>query len=328
MTRRVAFTDPHLHTFEPALTARLAECGARLEVRRCPDEDELIAFCAGAEVVIATAARITARVIGRLAGCRLIIRTGTGYDTIDLRAAGAAGIPVANVPGFSTDDVADHTMALLLACVRKIAWLDRRVRLGDWTPDGAMPVRRLAGRTLGLVGFGAIGRAVAARAAGFGLSVIYHDPLYQPVADAPAARACASLDELLAEADIVSLHVPLTDATRGLIAQPQLERMKRDAVLINTARGGLVVEEDLARVLAAGRIAGAGLDVLAAEPPQPNSPLVTMENVVITPHAAAYTEDALADLRTRVIDEVVRALRGEPLRHVVNREFLGPRDRP
>lgn len=322
MTYRVAFTDPHLHTFSRDVLCRLEACGAALDARRCETEQDVIAFCKGADAIIMTAAPFTARVICTLEGCRLIVRTGTGVDAIDTRAAGAAGIPVANVPHFCTEDVADHTMALLLACAKRTASLDRSVRRGRWEPGDSLPARRLAGSCLGLVGFGAIGQATAARALAFGMRVAFHDPFFQEQAGPPPAHRCAALDDLLAMADFLSLHLPLNPETRGLIGKAQMELMKRTAVLINTARGGLVVEDDLVHALQASRIAVAGLDVLDTEPPAPGHPLLSMDNVVITPHCAAYTEDALAELHTRVVEEVIRALRNEPLQNVVNRDCL------
>jgi len=317
MTFRVAFTDPHLHTFRHDLVCRLQDCGAELDIRRCVTEEDVIAFCKDADAIIMTAAPFSARVIESLTHCRIIARTGIGVDAIDTRAAAAAGIPVTNVPGFCTDDVADHAMGLILACVRKVAFLDRNVRRGRWEPNDALPARRLAGQCLGLVGFGAIGQAVAARGVAFGMTVAFHDPFLPAVPETSSTRRCATLDDLLALADVVSLHLPLNPHTLGLMGEAQFAAMKRTAVLINTARGGLVVEADLVRALKESRIAAAGLDVLNVEPPPPDHPLLAMDNVVITPHCAAYTVDALEELHARVVEEVIRALRNEPLRNEV-----------
>lgn len=322
MTYRVVLTDAHQHTLDKTLLGLMRDCDAEFEARVCETEQQVIDLCADADVVMTSHAQITPKAIQAMRKCRLIARIGTGYDNVDDAAAGVAGIPVTNVPGFCTEEVAVHTVALLLASVRKVAALDRGVRSGVWDPNSILPVRRLSEQTLGLIGFGAIGRAVATRMAPFGMTIVYYDPFYQPVPDAPAVTACEDMESLLKSADIVSLHLPLTPVTRGTIGMSQFKCMKRDAVLINTARGGLIVEEDLVRALQEGVIAGAGLDVLVREPPPPDHPLYALENVVLTPHSSGHSIESMTELRRRVVEEVVRALRGEPLRHVVNGESL------
>lgn len=300
----------------------LRSCGASFAQRTCRSDQDVIELCAHADAVLVDSAKITKVAINAMPRCRIIARNGTGYDDIDDKAAGEVGIPVTNVPDFCTEEVATHTMALLLACHRRILSLDREVRNGTWNNLHMLPVRRMSRTVLGLVGFGAIGRAVAVRAAGFGMKIVYYDPLYQPVQDAPAATACKSLEQLLRMADYVSLHVPLTDATRQMIAKDQFELMKPSAVLINAARGSVVLERDLVSALAQGQIAAAGLDVLDSEPPGKDNPLLAMDNVVISPHAAWQSDDSSAEVQRRTMEEIVRALRGQPLHHVVNRATL------
>lgn len=253
--------------------------------------------------------------------CRIIARLGTGYDNIDAQAAGEAGIPVTNLPEFCTAEVAEHTMALILACSRKLVTLAHQTQHGLWRPDAVMPAHRLSGKTIGLVGFGKIGRAVAERALAFGLRVLFYDPA--PAAPASARfKRCATLPELLRQADVISLHLPLSDLTRGVIGREAFRQIKPGAILINCARGAVVVESELTAALRAGRLAAAGLDTLAEEPPAPDNPLLGLRNVVITPHCAAHTVEALKNLRQQAYEEVARALRGEPLLHIVNQKHL------
>jgi D-3-phosphoglycerate dehydrogenase len=322
---KVVLTDPHQHSFSAALLDRLDRCGASFDARKCTTEDEAIDLCRDADAVMTSAAQITSRVIAAMRTCRIIARIGTGYDNVDLRAAGDAGIPVTNVPNFCTEEVATQTLALLLACTQRVVAHDHQVRRAEWQTADMTLGRRLSRQVRGLVGFGVIGRAVATRASAFGMKILYFDPMYRPTADAPRAEAFDMLDRLLAESDIVSLHVPLQPQTRGLISSAQFRRMKPTAILLNTSRGGVVVERDLIRALTERWIAGAGLDVLDPEPPRAGHPLFAMENVVLSPHCAAHSTDALNELRSRVVDEVIRALQGQPLQHVVNQDSLKSR---
>jgi len=324
MSYRVVLTDPDQHPPEDAYSAILEACGGRLEAELCAGREALRAFCAGADAVLGSRTPLTASVIESMPACRVIARMSTGWDTVDVRAAGRAGIPVTNVPDFCTDSVAEQTMALMLACVRKVVRLDREVRRGIWDPSHVLPTSGLSGKVLGLVGFGKIGQAVARRALGFALRVVYYDPAGGGHAD-PTKQACASLGALLDRADIVSLHVPLNEKTRGLIGNDQLQRMKPTSILINCSRGSVVVEPALVEALETGRIAGAALDVLEKEPPSERSRLLALPNVTLSPHCAGHTDETMRDLRRRAYEEVARALSGEPLLHVVNQDCLRPR---
>jgi D-3-phosphoglycerate dehydrogenase len=321
MNFRVVLTDPDVHPPDPALEANLARCGARLEARLCATELERKDFCGGADAVLCGRSQITRTVIQNLPGCRIISRLGTGVDNIDLNAAGEAGIPVTNVPEFCTVEVAEHTLALILACRRKLLQLAQQTRQGIWRSDAVMPAHRLSGQTLGLVGLGRIGRAVAERAVALGMRILFFDPV---VSEGTGSRLlkCTTLAQLLGQADVVSLHLPLTEQTRGLMGKAAFDEMKPGAVLINCARGPIVVEEELVRALQSGRLAAAGLDTLAQEPPATDSPLVGLPNVITTPHCAAHTVEALADVRRQAYAEVVRALCGEALVNVVNGQCL------
>jgi D-3-phosphoglycerate dehydrogenase len=295
--------------------------GARLIRGQCATEDEVIALARDADGLIVQYAPITRRVLGELRRCRVVARYGIGVDNVDVPAATERGVWVTNVPGFCAIELAEHALAMVLAFARRLKRLDRSVRAGTWETIGLMrPTRRLTELTLGLVGFGRVGREVAARARAFGLTVIATAP--RTTAEEMAAHGVqkASLDELLVRSDFVSLHLPLTPETRHLIDARRLAMMKPTAFLINTSRGAIVDEPALVAALQAGRLAGAGLDVLEREPPAPDNPLLAMENVIITPHAAYYSDDSLAYLQSAVAEEVARVLRGERPRSPVNPE--------
>jgi D-3-phosphoglycerate dehydrogenase len=265
---------------------------------------------------------ITAEVMSKMPKCRIIARYGIGVDTIDLDAATKAGIIVTNNPTYCIEEVAEHTMALLLACARKIAFYDRLVRAGRWEVPPGKPIYRLVGRTLGLVGFGNIARQVAVRAAAFGMRVLYADPFVKEGQfDAPGKKA--EMDVLLREADFVSLHPPLTPETRKLMNDAAFSRMKPSAFLINCSRGPVVDTEALVRALDAKKIAGCALDTTDPEPlPNPH-PLRGRDNVIVAPHAAWYSEQAMAGLQAGAPGEVRRVLSGEWPVNVVNRAVKG-----
>ncbi|MEZ5100725.1 MAG: NAD(P)-dependent oxidoreductase [Thermoleophilia bacterium] len=224
------------------------------------------------------------------------------------------GIVVANVPAYCTVDVAEHAVLLLLAAWRKLPTAQAVARSGDWGLEPLRPLRRLRGATVGLVGFGRIARETAARLAPFGVELLAHDPAGDPgEAGRLGVRLC-SLDALLAASSAISIHVPLTPATRGLIDARALDLMPRGAVVVNVGRGGVVDEDALLDALERGRVGAAALDVLAAEPPAPDHPLLAHERVIVTPHMAYYTEDSLRDLRTTVARNAALVLTGrEPL---------------
>lgn len=261
---------------------------------------------------------ITAEVMSKMPRCRIIARYGIGVDTIDLEAATSAGIIVTNNPTYCIEEVAEHTMALLLACARKIAFYDRMVRAGRWEVPPGKPIYRLAGRTLGLVGFGNIARQVAVRAAAFGMRVLYADPF---VKEGPGKKV--EMNALLSESDFVSLHPPLTAETRKLMNDAAFSRMKPSAVLINCARGPVVDTEALVRALDAKKIAGCALDTTDPEPLPDPHPLRGRENVIIIPHAAWYSEKAMEGLQAGAPGEVRRVLSGEWPVNVVNRAVKG-----
>jgi D-3-phosphoglycerate dehydrogenase len=296
---------------------------ATLVALRTKKPDEFLAEAADCDALLNTyAGPITAEVMARMPRCKIIARYGIGVDTIDLEAATAAGIIVTNNPAYCIEEVAEHTLALLLAGARKVALYDRLVRAGRWEVPPGKPMFRLVGRTLGLVGFGNIARAVAVRALAFGLRVVYHDPFVDPGQVSLRAEP-RDLDALLPEADFVSVHPPLTPETRGLMGDAAFARMKPTAFLINCARGPIVDTAALVRALDAGRIAGCALDTTDPEPLPDPHPLRGRDNVLITPHAAWYSEQAMVGLQAGAPGEVRRVLTGEWPVHVVNRAVRG-----
>ncbi|MFQ5694312.1 MAG: C-terminal binding protein [Nitrospinota bacterium] len=258
-----------------------------------------------------------------LPSLKMIARYGIGVDTIDIEAATERGIIVTNNPTYCLEEVAEHTLALILSLARKVPFYDREVRRGKWDVEAAKPLHRLCGKTLGLVGLGNIARRVARRARAFEMRLLYFDP-YVPadVGEKEGAEA-ASLERVLSESDYVTLHTPLIPATRHLIDEAQLRLMKPTACLVNCSRGPIVRTDALVKALSEGWIASAALDVVEDQPPLPaDHPLLAFPQVVITPHAAWFSEEALVGLHEGAPSEVARFLRGERPKHVVNPEVL------
>jgi D-3-phosphoglycerate dehydrogenase len=282
------------------------------------DAPETHALIREADALMVTTHTVSADLIASMERCRIISRAGTGLDAIDIPAATAHGIWVAYVPDYSIDEVSSHALGLLLAHARGIPWLVESTRAGSWTHQVVAPRRRLRGQTLGLLGFGRIGQAVAAKARGLGLEIIVHDPFLDDQVIAGGGARPVDRETLLRESDYLSLHTPLTDANRRFLDAQALALMKPTAFVINTARGGLVDEEALLSAVQSGQIAGAALDVLSVEPPPADHPLLREPRVIITPHSGWYSEDASHDVRVRAAEEVVRVLRGERPRCPVN----------
>jgi D-3-phosphoglycerate dehydrogenase len=300
--------------------AALAAIDAELVLAPDTDAATLVKVGKDCDAVLNVYAQVPAEVVRSLEKCKVIARSGIGVNTIDLDAAGEMGIMVANVPDYCLDEVADHAMALFLALARKIVPLGEGVKSSRWSFGDAKPIARIQGRTFGLFGLGAIARRVARRAQSFGLKVIAYDP-YVP-ADVFAANGVEqveSLDRLFAESDFLSLHAPLTPQTNRVMNADAFAKMKDTAIIINTSRGPLIDEDDLLVALRDGVIAGAGLDVLADEPPKLPSQLAALGNVIITPHAAFYSEESMVELRQKSVGEIIHTLtEGTPL-HWVNR---------
>ena len=295
-----------------------------VELIEAPDGEEatLTGLAGGVCGILTCWAQTTRRVIeAALPDLRVISRYGVGVDNIDVAVATERGVPVAYVPDYCMVDVAEHAMSLLLALARKVARYDREIRKGAWDLKIGPPLRRLSGRTLGLVGFGRNGRQVAIRAKGFGLRVISFDPILTPEMAEEAGIESVGLDDLLAASDYISIHCPSIDATRGMINAETLRKMKSTACVINTSRGDIVNEADLADALEAGEIAGAALDVRHQEPPEAGDRLIRMAQVVHTPHASFCSEESLHELRERTAWEARRVLTGEEPENLVNPDY-------
>ena len=300
----------------------LAGAGAKLLVADPGDEAELLGLVSRADAILNNWRPISATLLEAAPRCLVVSRYGIGVDNIAVERATELGIVVANVPGFCVDEVSDHAMALLLACGRRLPALSEAVRRGEWTIEPARGMHRLRGLTLGLVGFGGIARAMVPKAAGFGLSVIAWTPRLDQTVLPDDVRAASSLDELLRASDFVSLHAPATPETRSLIGEPELRAMKPGAFLINTSRGALIDEEALVRAVVENRIGGAALDVLSIEPPPSDHPLLHLDRVLVTPHSAFYSEEAVAVVEQRAATNVAAVLSGRLPDSVVNREVL------
>jgi D-3-phosphoglycerate dehydrogenase len=296
---------------------------AELVALQTKKPEEFLAQAADCDALLNTyTGPITAEVMAKMPKCRIIARYGIGVDTIDLDAATAAGIIVTNNPTYCIEEVAEHTMALLLACARKVVFYDRQVRAGAWAVPPGKPLFRLDGATLGLVGFGNIARQVAVRAAAFGMKVLYSDPFVKEGQFGEPGRK-VELAELLKESDFVSTHPPLTPETRKMMNDDTFSRMKPTAFLINCSRGPVVDTEALVRALDAKKIAGCALDTTDPEPLPDPHPLRNRENVIINPHVAWYSEKAMIGLQAGAPGEVRRVLSGEWPINVVNRAVKG-----
>ena len=299
----------------------LAKEGIDLVVHECKTDEDLARHAADADVVwlFGGSRVLTAGNLALLPRCGAIVRTGSGTDNVPVEAATNLGIVVANTPDALTESVSDHVIGLLFAALRQIAVQDRTVRGGVWDRRRAWPHWTLRGRTLGLVGFGRIARAVARKLSGFEMTVLACDPLVSTEVAAKDGVSMAGLNEVLSQADVISVHCPLTPNTRHLIGERALGLMKPTVVLINTSRGPVVDEVALARALTEGRIAAAGLDVLEQEPPDPSNPLLRLDNVVLTPHIAAYSDEYLENCWRASVATVIALAAGHWPPSSVNR---------
>jgi D-3-phosphoglycerate dehydrogenase / 2-oxoglutarate reductase len=299
----------------------LAEVNAEIRLARDSTAEAILDVARTADAVLVTYAKVTAEMIRQLQRCRIISRMGIGVDNLDIAAATAAGIVVTRVPDYCIDEVSDHALALLLALVRKIPFANSLAHGGRWEMSAVVPIHRLRGKTLGLVGFGQIPQLVAPKAKAFGLQIVASDPYVSQEVLSRAGVKRVEFAELVKESDYISIHVPLTADTHHLFNTDVLRQMKSTAYLINTARGPIVDEGDLADALAQGRLAGAALDVLEREPPV-SSPLLGRDDVILTPHTGFYSEESLIELQTKAAEEVVRILSGQVPRNPVNPEVL------
>lgn len=317
----VAVTDSVFPNLDHAKRV-LAEVGAELQLADEPTPGGILDVAREADGILVTYAQVPGDVIEQLERCQIIARFGIGVDNVDIDAATRAGIVVTKVPDYCIDEVSDHALALLLALARKIILANQQVQAGGWDVGGVVPIHRLRGRTLGLVGFGQIPQALTPKAQALGLVVIASDPYISDEVTAALGVERVAFEALLAAADYISIHAPLTPETRHMFDAEAFQRTKPGALLVNTARGPLVDEQALADALDGGRLAGAALDVMPQEPPPADSPLLGRDNVVLTSHIGFYSEESLVELQTKAAQEVAQVLSGEPPRYPVNPEVL------
>jgi D-3-phosphoglycerate dehydrogenase / 2-oxoglutarate reductase len=291
----------------------LAGIGADLQVAS-GGVDEVLQVAVDADAILNTYLPWSAEAIARLEKCQIIARYGIGFDNVDLEAARNAGIVVTNVPDYSVEEVATHALALILGALRKVVAADRSVRAGEWSVDHFRPIHRLSTLTIGLVGYGRIGRKIAAPLEALGARIVVHDPYLEPRPDLPPLL---SLTDLLGQSDVISLHLPLSEETRGIIGVDALETFKEGAILVNTSRGPLVDLAALGAALRSGRLSAAALDVFDAEPLDP-SRIGDLPNLIATPHMAYYSEEALQESQTKAATQVIKVLSGLPPDYQVN----------
>lgn len=282
------------------------------DLRDLPEEEVLARAATADGILLGARFKLDRERIEQLQRCRVVVRYGVGVDNVDLETASACGIVVSYVPDYCVEEVSNHAIALLLALHRQLSSYNQQARSGRIGIDSARPIPRLSGLALGIVGFGRIGRAVARKAQAFGLHVLAFDPVIGAGAMERANVEPAALDELLARADAVSLHVPLSNQTCGLLGAERLAEMKPGSLLINVGRGGLVDEAALADALRSGHLGGAGLDVTTLEPLPAGHPLLALPNVILTPHVAWYSTGAQRELQTKAAEEIGRVLSGMP----------------
>ncbi len=296
-----------------------AEHGIEYELLVCKTEQDLIDQCKGASVIALQYAPFSRKVFKALAPeLKQLVRYGVGVDTIDLEAATEYGVSVCNVPDYGMNEVADQAVAYMMALVRKLPLMNEYTKTTDWSYTRAVPLYRIPGRTVGIIGLGRIGSTFAKRMSGFGVKLIANDIIYN-IGDVVEGATMVDLDTLLKTADIISVHTPLDETTRDLIDSKAFAKMKDTALVINVSRGGIVNEDDLYEALKSKKIMGAALDVVVKEPMLPGSPLFTFENFYCSPHLAWYSEESALELKRKVAEECARGVMGEPLLYKVNK---------
>lgn len=318
---KVVITDAEWKSFDLE-RKELKKVNANLLIFQYKSEDDIIRIAKDADALIVQYANINKRIIKSLRKCKVIARYGIGVNNIDITAATEHKIFIVNVQGYCFDEVSDHTIALVLACIRKVVILNNSVKKGKWDFKISEPIFRLKNMKLGLVGFGNIARMVSLRAQAFGLSILSYDPYVSSSVMTQNNVKKVNLEDLLAESDIISLHLPLTKDTKYMFTEKEFKLMKDTAFIINTGRGPLIKEKDLYRALKEEWIAGAGLDVTEEEPISLNSNLLKLDNIIITPHVSFYSEESLRDLQRSAAKGVAQVLKGEIPSSLVNKEVL------
>lgn len=315
---KIYFVDKSLLGKDPQRIEEetFSKAGMQIEFMDWKSEDEIIANATDADALMVVAVNISARTMDALPNLKFIGRCGIGYDSVDINAAAERGVVVCNVPDYCTYDVAVHALTLMLTVRRRIMEFTRRAREGGFGP-GDYLCHRLQGQKLGLVGYGRIAREFAAMARGIGMQVLVYDPYVKQVND-PDTVLYENLSELISEADVISIHVPLTAETKHMIGREQFEQMKAEAVVVNTSRGPIIDTEALLDAVQSGQIAGAGLDVCEGEPLPGDSPVLHTPGIVITPHCAMYSEEAMCIMHRQLAEQAIDILSGRWTRNVVN----------
>jgi len=316
---RVVITDCDQGSIEEEKD-EFGKIGAELILAQVQKEEDLIRACREADGLLNQYALLTRRVLENLPKCKVVSRYGVGVDSVDLRAATDLGIIVANVPDYCMDEVSSQTISMILTLIRKTAFFDQKVKSGQWDFRLGIPIYRIHGKTLGLIGSGRIGLEVAKKMSAFGVKVIAFDPYLQKTGE---GIELTDFDTVLKKSDFISIHCPLNESTRHLMGEQAFQKMEKKPILVNTSRGPIVDEKALIQALAEGRVSGAALDVLEKEPPDPQSPLLKMENVILSPHVGFYSVESISELKRRTAENVSAVLLGKFPKSVVNREVLG-----
>lgn len=295
----------------------LAEIGAEMIPCNCSSAEEIIKNCADADGLLLDLAPCNAEAIQGLQHCKVINRYGAGYDNVDIEAATAKGIQVTYVPDYCMEDVSDHALALMLSCLRQVAYRDHSIRNGKWNIQGQG--FRLAGKTLGVLGFGRIARAFVKKCSGFGFAhILAYDPYVSEEVMSDLGVEKASMDDVLAQSDFLSLHMAVTPETHGMLNAQALSKMKPTAILVNVTRGQLVDDEALLDALKNGKILAAGLDTHNQEPLSLESPFLALDNVILTDHTAYNTAEGVVELKTKAAQNIVDVLSGRKPVYPVN----------
>jgi len=306
----IAVTDSVFPSLDPAKAA-LARVNPTFRISKSSNADDILAVAKDADAILVTYAKLTRDILLQLTKCKAIGRFGLGVDNIDLPTAKEKGIAVNYVPDYCIREVSDHAIALLLALIRKIPLANRLVQAGRWEMPAVVPIRRIEGTVLGLIGFGHIPRLAVPKAQAFGMKVVAYDPFVKPEQFKALNVEGVDLDTLLKTSDYISVHAPLLPATRGMLNAETFAKAKKGVYIVNTARGPLIDETALVAALDSGQVGAAALDVVTAEPLPKDSPLLGRDNVIVTPHTGFYSIEALEELQTKCAADVARVLSGE-----------------
>jgi D-3-phosphoglycerate dehydrogenase len=321
MNRKVVVTDYPFPNLEPERSI-LEPTGCIVQANQCTTEQQVIEVCKDADAILNQFVPITRAVLAELKRCKIIVRYGIGVDNVDVTAATEFGILVVNVPDYGIQEVADHTLSLLLSSIRKIPHINAQVQQVNWNNAGLPPMMGLRDKQAGLLGFGNIAKEVAKRLTAFNMKVSAYDPYVAEVVFQEHGVLKSEWQQLLKQSDVVCVHLPLNSHTKHFIRKETLQLMKPTAHLINTSRGGVIHTSDLAEALRSGVIAGAALDVLEEEPISKDNPLLGLSNCLLTSHVAWYSEDSIIRLQQYAAMEIRRYFNGELPLHIVNRELL------